>query len=90
MYKIVFALIVFVSCHSSTLVSRKTHYDLIDTGGNLHRYGDDVYNFEYPRDSKQLTQYCIIDHQWEDIKAVYRKADGVYQYKYRVYANKKN
>lgn len=83
-------MVILFSCHSSTLVSKRIHYDLVDIRGNLHRYSEDVHGFKFPKDNEKLTQYCVIDHRWEDIKAVYRKVDGLHQWKYRVNANKKN
>ena len=57
----------------------------------MHKYTDNFDSFIFPQDNRKLTQYCAFHHEWENIKAVYKKDEnGEWKYSYVVTKNKKS
>ena len=68
-----------------------TSYPLRDSKGKMHKYTDNFDSFIFPQDNRKLTQYCAFHHEWENIKAVYKKDEnGEWKYSYVVTKNKKS
>ena len=65
---------------------KSTDYPLLGFDGELHRFGKEIRLHH----NQQITQYCAIHYQWENVKAVYsRMEDNQYGYKYFITKNRR-
>jgi len=85
-------LILLCSCASTNPVTgeEETHYPLIDTRLKIHKYKENIQWMIFPKHNTQLTQYCSVHFEWEDITPIYRKVNEEYKWLYRVNKNKKS
>ena len=62
------------------------HFPLTDNSGKIHQYKDNFDKLIFPQHNKKLTQYCSLHFEWENITAIYKKADNEngYEWSYRV------
>lgn len=59
-------------------------YNLVDFGGTSHRYRENIFDFNLPKDNPKLTQYCSIHYDWEKIVVRWTK-DGIEYLIYKQY-----